>query len=51
MLGGFKAMGEGGAIGSPSCVARAINAAPAALGRKASTFLFGPPQLLDVLAV
>jgi CO/xanthine dehydrogenase Mo-binding subunit len=43
-------MGEGGAIGSPSCVANAINDALSAFGRSATDFPFGPSQLMDVLS-
>ena len=49
-LGGYKGMGEGGAIASPPAVANAINDALAQRGAAALTvFPFGPTQILDAL--
>jgi carbon-monoxide dehydrogenase large subunit len=49
-LGGYKGMGEGGAIVSPPAVANAINDALAQRGAKALTdFPFGPSQVLEAL--
>jgi carbon-monoxide dehydrogenase large subunit len=49
-LGGFKGMGEGGAIASPPAVANAINDALAQIGVPAlTTFPFGPSQILEAI--
>lgn len=49
-LGGYKGMGEGGAIASPPAVANAINDALAQLGVPALTvFPFGPSQIVDAI--
>ncbi|MET0577359.1 MAG: molybdopterin cofactor-binding domain-containing protein, partial [Ilumatobacteraceae bacterium] len=44
-LGGYKGMGEGGAIASPPAVANAINDAIAHLGVTLTDFPFGPSQI------
>jgi aerobic carbon-monoxide dehydrogenase large subunit len=48
-LGGYKGMGEGGAIGSPPALANAIHDALAHLGVHPTDFPLGPSQLLDLL--
>lgn len=49
-LGGYKGMGEGGAIASPPALANAINDALAQMGVKPLTvFPFGPSQILDAI--
>lgn len=49
-LGGYKGMGEGGAIASPPAVANAINDALAQIGVAALTrFPFGPSQIIDAI--
>jgi aerobic carbon-monoxide dehydrogenase large subunit len=49
-LGGFKGMGEGGAIASPPAVANAINDALAQIGvPPLTTFPFGPSQILEAI--
>jgi carbon-monoxide dehydrogenase large subunit len=49
-LGGYKGMGEGGAIASPPALANAINDALAQLGVPALTaFPFGPSQIVDAI--
>ena len=49
-LGGYKGMGEGGAIASPPAVANAINDALAQRGAPALTsFPFGPTQIMEAL--
>jgi aerobic carbon-monoxide dehydrogenase large subunit len=49
-LGGYKGMGEGGAIASPPAVANAINDALAQIGVPALTrFPFGPSQILAAI--
>ncbi len=49
-LGGYKGMGEGGAIASPPAVANAINDALAQIGVPALTrFPFGPSQIIDAI--
>jgi carbon-monoxide dehydrogenase large subunit len=49
-LGGYKGMGEGGAIASPPAVANAINDALAQRGAAPLTaFPFGPSQVLAAL--
>ncbi|HSS08789.1 MAG TPA: xanthine dehydrogenase family protein molybdopterin-binding subunit [Acidimicrobiales bacterium] len=53
MPGGYKGMGEGGAIGSPACVANAVADALAGFGAdvaaNATTFPLGPSQILALL--
>jgi carbon-monoxide dehydrogenase large subunit len=49
-LGGYKGMGEGGAIASPPAVANAINDALAQIGVPALTkFPFGPSQIVGAI--
>ena len=49
-LGGYKGMGEGGAIASPPALANAINDALAQIGvRPLTVFPFGPSQILDAI--
>ena len=48
-LGGYKGMGEGGAIASPPAVANAINDAIAHLGVTLTDFPFGPDQIVRAL--
>jgi len=49
-LGGYKGMGEGGAIASPPAVANAINDALAQIGVPPLTvFPFGPSQIIDAI--
>ena len=49
-LGGYKGMGEGGAIASPPALANAINDALAQRGVAALTeFPFGPSQIIDAI--
>ena len=48
-LGGYKGMGEGGAIGAPPAVANAIHDALAHLGLHPTDFPLGPSQVLDLL--
>ena len=49
-LGGYKGMGEGGAIASPPAVANAINDALAQIGVPPLTvFPFGPSQIVDAI--
>ena len=49
-LGGYKGMGEGGAIASPPAVANAINDALAQIGVAALThFPFGPSNIIDAI--
>jgi len=48
-LGGYKGMGEGGAIGAPPAVANAIHDALAHLGVHPTSFPLGPSQLLELL--
>ncbi len=49
-LGGYKGMGEGGAIASPPAVANAINDALAQIGVPALThFPFGPSAIIDAI--
>lgn len=49
-LGGYKGMGEGGAIASPPALANAINDALAQIGVPALTvFPFGPSQIIDAI--
>jgi carbon-monoxide dehydrogenase large subunit len=49
-LGGYKGMGEGGAIASPAAVANAINDALAQCGADPLTaFPFGPSQILGAI--
>ncbi|MGD9792583.1 MAG: xanthine dehydrogenase family protein molybdopterin-binding subunit [Acidimicrobiia bacterium] len=48
--GGFKGMGEGGAIGSPAAVANAIADALAPLGIAPTTFPMGPSEILELIS-
>jgi aerobic carbon-monoxide dehydrogenase large subunit len=48
-LGGYKGMGEGGAIGSPPALANAIHDALAHLGVHPTSFPLGPSQVLALL--
>lgn len=48
-LGGYKGMGEGGAIVSPPTVANAIHDAVAHLGVHPTDFPLGPSQIRDLL--
>jgi carbon-monoxide dehydrogenase large subunit len=49
-LGGYKGMGEGGAIASPPALANAINDALAQIGVPAMTrFPFGPSQIVTAI--
>ncbi len=49
-LGGYKGMGEGGAIGSPPAIANAVADALGLLGAEAPTTLpITPPMVLDAL--
>jgi aerobic carbon-monoxide dehydrogenase large subunit len=47
--GGFKGMGEGGAIGSPAAVANAIADALSPFGVEPTRFPLGPSQIMDLL--
>jgi len=47
--GGFKGMGEGGAICSPAAVANAVADALAPLGVVPTRFPFSPSYLLDLI--
>ena len=50
-LGGFKGMGEGGAIAAPAAVANAVNDALAAMGAPAVTqFPITPVRVLEAIA-
>ncbi len=48
-IGGYKGMGEGGAIGAPPALANAIHDALAHLGVHPTRFPLGPSQLLDLI--
>ena len=48
-IGGYKGMGEGGAIGAPPAVANAIHDALAHLGVHPTRFPLGPSQVLDLI--
>ena len=48
-IGGYKGMGEGGAIGSPPAVANAIHDAIAHLGAHPTNFPLGPSQVLALI--
>lgn len=48
-VGGYKGMGEGGAIGSPPALANAIHDALAHLGVHPTNFPLGPWQILDLV--
>ena len=48
-LGGYKGMGEGGAIGAPPAVANAVNDALAHLGVELTEFPFGPNRVLEAI--
>src|SRR5205085_8349031 len=47
--GGFKGMGEGGAIGSHAAVANAVGDALAHLGVTVTTTPLGPSQIFDLV--
>jgi carbon-monoxide dehydrogenase large subunit len=47
--GGFKGMGEGGAIGAPPCVFNAVADALALVGAEVFDQPLGPRQVLDAL--
>jgi carbon-monoxide dehydrogenase large subunit len=47
--GGWKGMGEGGAIGAPAAVANAVADALAPLGVEPTDFPLGPSQLLSLI--
>lgn len=49
MPGGYKGMGEGGAIGSPAAVANAIGDALATFGAAPTSLPVGPSEVLDLL--
>lgn len=48
-LGGYKGMGEGGAIRAPPALANAIHDALAHLGVHPTAFPLGPSQVLELL--
>jgi carbon-monoxide dehydrogenase large subunit len=48
-LGGYKGMGEGGAIASPAAVANAVNDALAHLGATVDQFHITPERVLDAI--
>jgi carbon-monoxide dehydrogenase large subunit len=48
-LGGYKGMGEGGAIASPAAVANAVNDALAHLGATVDQFPITPERVLDAI--
>jgi carbon-monoxide dehydrogenase large subunit len=48
-LGGYKGMGEGGAIASPAAVANAVNDALAGLGASVSQFPITPDRVLRAI--
>jgi carbon-monoxide dehydrogenase large subunit len=48
-LGGYKGMGEGGAIASPAAVANAVNDALAQLGASVSQFPLTPTRVLEAI--
>jgi aerobic carbon-monoxide dehydrogenase large subunit len=48
-LGGYKGLGEGGAIGSPAAVANAINDALAGLGVNVNQFPLSPARILQAI--
>jgi carbon-monoxide dehydrogenase large subunit len=48
--GGYKGMGEGGAIASPAAVANAVNDALAPLGARVSQFPITPWRVLEAIA-
>jgi len=49
-LGGYKGMGEGGAIASPAAVANAVNDALAPLGARLEQFPITPWRVLEAIA-
>jgi carbon-monoxide dehydrogenase large subunit len=49
-LGGYKGMGEGGAIASPAAVANAVNDALAVFGAAVTQFPITPTRVLEALA-
>jgi aerobic carbon-monoxide dehydrogenase large subunit len=48
-LGGYKGMGEGGAIASPAAVANAVNDALAAFGAHVNQFPITPARVLEAI--
>ncbi|MGD9798554.1 MAG: molybdopterin cofactor-binding domain-containing protein, partial [Acidimicrobiia bacterium] len=48
-LGGYKGMGEGGAIASPAAVANAVNDALAPFGAHVDRFPITPTRVLDAI--
>ncbi len=48
-LGGYKGMGEGGAIASPAAVANAVNDALAPFGASVTQFPITPPRVLAAI--
>ncbi|HEX5586843.1 MAG TPA: xanthine dehydrogenase family protein molybdopterin-binding subunit [Acidimicrobiia bacterium] len=50
-LGGYKGMGEGGAIVSPAAVANAVNDALALVGAHVAQFPITPTRVLDAIEV
>ena len=48
-IGGYKGMGEGGAIGSPPALANAIHDALAHLGVHPTRFPLGPSQIVELI--
>jgi carbon-monoxide dehydrogenase large subunit len=48
--GGFRGMGEGGAIGAPAAVANAVNDALSPLGVALTSFPFRPSDIIDRIA-
>jgi carbon-monoxide dehydrogenase large subunit len=49
-LGGYKGMGEGGAIASPAAVANAVNDALAGLGATVTEFPITPMRVLEAIS-
>ena len=47
--GGYKGVGEGGAIGAPAAVVNAVADALAPLGVKITRLPLGPSQIVDLL--
>jgi carbon-monoxide dehydrogenase large subunit len=48
-LGGYKGMGEGGAIASPAAIANAVNDALAVLNARVTDFPITPPRVLAAI--
>lgn len=48
-LGGYKGLGEGGAIGAPAAVANAVNDALAAIGAHVNVFPLTPARVLEAI--